>query len=265
MRKIPIIILSFFILSSCAESGTLVRSRSNYYNNILGQEILILPAKTKVEIVDIAGKKYIKTADEDYLHNILQPILVEELARHSINSKIITQSEIDSLDLREDYCSLQDKNSEIISHLYFSKKLNPHKAFNIDANFDMDLKNFTAKTDCNILIMLEYHKIIQTNGARMRNFLLSLINGLDGGSTTAEAGDLSVISINIIDARTGDFLWSNLIIKENDPHKLMENKKLDLMMLEKLVRQSLQPMNSSERVMPSKKANIKNLPIKPFN
>lgn len=248
-----IVVFLFFLLSSCAERGSLVRSRSNFHNDMKDEKIAILPIITKVEIVDIAGKKYNRPEYEEYLIDLLPPILLEELSKHSINSKIITQKEIQYFGLDKDYINLQDKNEEILSHLYFKKKLSPHMAYNTAANFDIDLSNFIKNTGCNILILLKYDKIIQTNGARMRNFMLSFINGLDGGKTTAESGDLSVIAISIIDARSSDLLWSHLTLKQNDPYKLMSNQNSDIDRISKLINQSLKPLNTSEQIIPSRK------------
>lgn len=221
------------------------------------EKIAILPISAKVESVDIAGKKYNKPEYEDYLIDLLPHIILKELEKQSITSKIITQSELQSFDLAKDYLNLQDKNEEIISYLYFKKKLSPYIAYNIDANFDIDLHNFMQATECNILIILKYDKIIQTNGARMRNFMLSLINGLDRGKTTAESGDLSVTAISIIDARSSNLLWSHLTLK-NDPYTLMNNKNDDIYRISKLINQSLKPLNSTEKIIPSKQVNVSN-------
>lgn len=231
------------LITSCTDRGTIVRRHVNYDKIIHGETILILPISPSVKIVDIAGNQSQKKDNEKYLQDLVQKVLQGELKIHSIDSKILSHKDLVSLGLTKDYENLIDKNEEIISYLYFSKKQDRNIAFNTSISFCSDLQNFVTKTGCNILVAIDYNKVIQTGGARMRNFLLSLINTLDGGKTMAESGDLSIISISFIDARTGDFLWSNLQIDKNDAHKFMENTKHDLQKLKNLVRRVLSSIN----------------------
>ena len=56
------------------------------------------------------------------------------------------------------------------------------------------------------MIALDYARDVKTNGARTKDFMVDL---LIGGNNFAKA-DASTIIVGIIDAKTGNLLWTNL-------------------------------------------------------
>lgn len=206
MRYFLILLISIF--ASACSSKTTVRHSSNYQAIIAqgNHEILILPPTVAVNSVDIAGKKTRMYDYELFLESIIHDQLIPALQEQGLRPKVIKRKDLFDQHLLNENNRLLNSFDEANKELYKETLWKTEEAFNISKNLGQFAVDIGSKNQTDLLIALDYARDVKTNGARTKDFMVDL---LIGGNNFGQA-DASIIIVGIIDAKTGNLLWSNL-------------------------------------------------------
>lgn len=210
MRILPILPLILIILtaSGCAKMTT--QRHSSDFASIIkeGRDVVVIPPKVEVNMVDVVGKKQRMHDYEDYLENIIREEAVKAIQDKGFRVKKLHRREIWEQQLSEDFVRLQQAFNTSKDKLYSRSLWEEEKAFSISETLGMPATVFGEKTNSNLLFFIDYEGAIKTNGARARDFVISI---LANSSTAVEDADASFLLVGIVDAKKGNILWSNII------------------------------------------------------
>ena len=202
------LILVIITASGCAKV-TKERHSPDFESKIKEyNDVVVLPPKVEVNMVDVVGKKKRMHDYEDYLENIIKEEVVKAIQDKGFRVKKLHRREIWEQQLSEDFARLQQSFNTAKDKLYARVLWEEKKAFSISENLGISATVFGKKIDSNLLLFIEYEAAVKTNGARARDFVISV---LTNSSAAMENDDTSYLLIGIIDALSGNVLWSNLI------------------------------------------------------
>ncbi|AIF81986.1 hypothetical protein I862_07160 [endosymbiont of Acanthamoeba sp. UWC8] len=171
-------------------------------------DVVVLPPKVEVNMVDVVGKKKRMHDYEDHLENIIKEEVVKAVQDKGFRVKKLHRREIWEQQLSEDFGRLQQSFNAAKNKLYARVLWEEEKAFSITENLGLPAILFGGKTNSNLLLFVDYEGAIKTNGARARDFVISI---LANSSAAVEDADASFLLVAIVDATNGNILWSNII------------------------------------------------------
>lgn len=199
-----LVVISLLFTTACV-SNTTVRSKSNYENELKAKEkIAILPSTAEVYTVGFSKRERMYDYEaglEELINTELLPLFKEKgynvrnLRRSDIHEKGISRKVVD---LKESY---NPKIKSLYTPVLMKKELALNTNVKVDEKASNEVKN---ATDADVISVVNYTGTVQTNGARALGFAMDV---LVGSSTAAET---STLTVSLLDADTGELLWSNL-------------------------------------------------------
>jgi hypothetical protein len=204
-----LLVLVTLVASSCT---TTVRHKADYQSSLSGghNQSLILPPAVEVNIVDLAVKKERLYDYEYHLENIISQDLLIALEKQGLRAKILTRRNLHDQELTRDEAMMRERYVEIREKLYKKIEMNEKQAFNIDENVGPRASLIGSKNDSSLLVILDYIRISKTGGARTADFMMDAFLR----TNKTDLADRVVIVVGLIEARTGNILWTNLSSNE---------------------------------------------------
>lgn len=236
--------LLIVVLSGCAKTTT-VRHRADYDSVISRHvEVLILPPQAEVNMVDISNRKERMCNYEYHLEDLIADTVITAIQEKGFRAKLLRKKDIHDQGLYGDYMHLRQSYDLVREELYAQLRWEEEKAFNITKKVNPEAAiALGKKTNTDIILMTDYAGAVKTNGARTRDFVMSIL----WSPSAIEGADKSVIIIGMIDARTGNILWTNLISDSKDLYAcafdtLSSQKKVEQERLNQLIKSILNPL-----------------------
>lgn len=209
--KFSLIIL-LLTVTACAKLTT-VRARPGYEANLhAAKQVAILPVKAEVHMIGVGSAERMYDYEMN-IENVVAHQLVTAFKENNLTAKIITRRDIHDLELVREAEQLRDGYNAEAKVIYASALMKEEDAYNIYKNYtDKNTSLLGNETNSDLLLLVDYSAHVKTNGARAAGFAMDV---LLGGSSNASV-DASNILLTIIDAKTGNFLWSNMGIVSKD-------------------------------------------------
>lgn len=216
------------------------------YNNVLSkhQEVIILPPAAEVNTVDIGGKKKRVYNYEANLEQLIAAETNTDLQELGFNVKVMHRKDFHDLGIYDHYLRLRDTYDTARRELYQPLLWEESKAFAIANRLGESAIIVGKKTKSDIIIMVDYAGMVKTNGARALDLTLTLLTGHDNSSNNAES---SLMIIGIIDAKTGNILWTNMSVDNKDLfssaiNNFSSQNNIDVKRLNKLIENIFKPL-----------------------
>jgi hypothetical protein len=220
-----------FLLSSCAT--TMVRRSPDYEKKLTEcKEVLVLPPEVKVHTLDISNKRERMYNYEDHLEEMMKNKIVAALRDKRLKVKFLNKRDIYNQKLSDKVAALRNAYNDSHKELYSTLAMKEEEAYAIEKKLGKPAIELGKATKSSIILLTDYSKTVKTNGARTRDFMISMLLG--SHSTDA---DESLMIVGIIDARNGSILWTNRSYRFRDvfsssvdnlsAQSEMENKELD--------------------------------------
>ncbi|MDA0967513.1 MAG: hypothetical protein O2970_11220 [Proteobacteria bacterium] len=205
MKMMRLLVVVSLLFTTACVSNTTVRSKTNYENTLKAKEtIAVLPSTAEVYTVGFGKKERMYDYEaglEELINRELIPLFKEKgynvrnLRKADIHDKGISRKVVD---LKESY---HPKIRNLYTPVLMKKELALNTNVKVDDKASSELKD---ATEADVISVVNYTGTVQTNGARALGFAMDV---LVGGSTAAET---STLTVSLLDADTGELLWSNL-------------------------------------------------------
>jgi hypothetical protein len=245
MRLLPLIALGLIVLTTACTKTTTIRSNSQY-NAILEKqkEVIILPPTVEVNVIDISNNKKRVYNYEANLEQLAASETSIDMKEMGYNVRIMHRKDFHDLGVYDSYLRLVDAYNVARKELYKPLLWEETKATAITNNLGKTAVILGKKTKSDIIVMVDYEGAVRTTGARAKDFAVGLFVNNNEALSNA---DSSLMIIGIIDAKTGNILWTNLGIDRKDIFSCaMDNfssqNEVDVKRLNKLVDDILQPL-----------------------
>ncbi|WP_342270310.1 hypothetical protein [Rickettsia endosymbiont of Orchestes rusci] len=239
----------FFVIlitSGCAKV-TSIRHVAGYNNNMVQpKEILILPPQVEVYTLDISSRKERMYNYEDHLEELIRREIPLAIQENGFRVKLLHRRDIRDQKLDNVVSRLRDSYNSAHKTLYTPLLWEESKAFSITQNVGEAAVTLGQQTNSDILLLIDYAQIIKTNGARARDFAMSLIFN---NSSVTENADNSVLAVGIVDTKTGNILWTNMSSTSQDLYScaisnFSSRDKVEIANLHKLIKAILMPLRN---------------------
>lgn len=197
------------MISACS---TTVRRSADYVNLLRDKQVVILPPKVEVNMVEFSGKKQRMYDFEYYLEGLISDNVAEILNENHLKAKFMHGREIYDKKLVEVEGRIQERANTILGALYTPVDMNTKKAHAIEENIDYTItSDLGKKTNSDVIAIVQYDQKSKTTGAKTADFLMAVLVKNSGNDNAAER---SVMVISFFDAKTGKLIWSNLALDE---------------------------------------------------
>ena len=200
-----ILVASLLLTSAC--STTTVRRKADHLNTIdnSNYRILILPPAAEVYMIGMSGKK--RMYDYEYqLEGILTDEISSKIENMGFKSVKVIRRELFDRSLLREFEGLYTRYSDIRTKLYKTIGLEEKKAFSMVENIGPDATKIASTWGTDFLVFINYVRNYKDNSSRAVGLVMNLVLGSNG----SEAADSSLLTIAIVEAKTGDILWTNL-------------------------------------------------------
>lgn len=242
------LILVAIIASSCT---TTVRHKDNYQSAIArsNHKMLILPPAAEVGTIDITGKRERMYDYELHLEDILSQETIEALSNEGFRVKAISRRTLHEQGLTRDEARLHTRYDEARDSLYANHNLDKKKAFNINEKIGVQFSSVIGKkNDTDLLIMIDFIKNFKTTGAKTKDAIMDALLRTNYSADT----DKSIMILTIIDANSGDILWSNLathvpVMFNSATNFLLTEKEIDQKIAKELLENILRPYKKDQK------------------
>ena len=213
MRLSTLGTLAFISLgfSGCSPM-TLERHSAGYENVVAKQkDVLILPSEVYVETIDYLGAKERKHDYEYHLEKIIDREMLPAIEEKGFKAKRLTRRDIHNqkligivADLRAGY---ESKRAALYKENFWDGK----RAFGIAENIGAIAVELGESTKSDLLVFVDFLGTSKTRGAQTIEILTdALMVAFSGNSArNSDPSEEAVMIIGIIDAKTGNILWSN--------------------------------------------------------
>lgn len=234
---VKFLVLSLAMMVSGCASMTSVRHSESYDTTLQRQkEMVILPANVEVSTFDVSSKQTRMYDYEMHLEDVIKTALTTELGTHGFRTKSLNRRQIHEQHLEESVGRVRSAYNAARDELYADgPMMDKKKASSIINNIGPAAIELGEKTNSDVILLVDYVGSIKTNGSRTRDFVVSL---LINNSALLHDADNARIVVGIIDAKTGQLLWTNWSTHSEDlysymlsnasSHEKLENKKLQI-------------------------------------
>lgn len=205
------LIVALLFLCSCA-SMTSVR-RSPHYDKAMNsyRTVLVLPASAEVSMVGVGNKKERMYDYETHLEGIIANEIIPALRNKGFNVSTLRNREIHAKKLTNAVLALRSSYNEAREELYKQIAWKEEEAFAVSKNLGRPALEIGKKTNSDMLVLVDYVGTSKTTGARVLNFTVSMFVG----GRNLEPGERAVMAVGVIDARSGNLLWTNMSASEH--------------------------------------------------
>jgi hypothetical protein len=194
------------VSSACTTPKTSIRSMEGYEKIVTRQQNFVsLPAVVEVNMVGAGGSKERMYDYEHHLEGIIRKELVLAMKEKGYTLKVLSRKDIHNQKLSRNVIELRGKYEEHLAEMYKELLLPEEEAFKMKRNIGRratELANELAKkTDEEVFLLFDYRRDVQTDGARIQGFAMTLLLG------RAQIVESAAIYVALIDAKTGNILW----------------------------------------------------------
>ena len=245
MMWLRTILLIFPILLAACASKTTVRHTPNYEATLKRKKnVLILPPVAQVYQVGAFGSKKRVYNYEAEFEALAAEEAEVDLTERGFNVKVMARKNLDEAGAYEAFTHLRNAYESALKELYAQHLWPENKAFNLSKNLGGAAHELSKKTDSDLIAMVDYEGFVKTNGARTLDFISAAVLGVGAGAAAAES---SVILIGLVDAKTGNILWTNRVDLQKDLFSaafsnLSSQKSADAKKLQKLIDMTFIPL-----------------------
>jgi hypothetical protein len=189
------LLLVFIAITASACANNTTQRHVPEYRSILGQNrnILILPPEVVVYSVESSGSKK-RMYDYEYnLESIIIDQMIPTLQNKGFSARLLSRKEIHEQNLHEEVARLNGIYGTNRDELYVNKNVGQAAA------------TIGSKNNSNLLLLTDYARSIKTSGLKTLNVMTDLFLG----TRTSAEGDVAVVVVGIIEAKTGRIIWAN--------------------------------------------------------
>jgi hypothetical protein len=243
MRFLSLILLFLLVLTTACTKLTTVRYNPAYTSVLAKQKtVIILPPAAEMNVVDIAGKKQRVYNYEANLEQLAAAEADIDMKEMGFRVNIMHRKDFHDLGIYDSYLRFRSEYDDARKSLYTPLQWEESKAFSITNNIKSAVI-LGQKTKSDIIVMVDCEGSVKTSGARARDLALSLLVN----ANYANNADNSVMIIGIVDAKTGNVLWSNLGVENRDLYSsgmdsFSDKNDIDVKKLNRLIDQILKPL-----------------------
>lgn len=247
LHNILLLICVAVLTSACAKMTT-VRRSPDYVSALSGKQVVILPPKVEVNMVEFGGKKKRMDNFEYYLEGIIADNVSEVFRENHIQSKFLSNREIYDKKLVETDGRIQARANEMLADLYVTQAMDEKLAYVVEKNIDPCVTaELGKKSDSEVIAILQYTQNSKTTGAKTAEFMMAVLSSAGSGrSSEVDAAERSVMLIAFIEAKSGRLLWSNLAFDEKSMFGAMsiskDHRAKDTKEIRKLTTLALKPL-----------------------
>jgi len=202
-------------LAGCASKTTTLRHSPNYQASLKEHpEILVLPPTAEVHRVGVGNQKERLENYESHLESLLAKELCLILRSKGFQAETFSKALIHKQQLGGPLFHLHQRYKEARETLYKPLAWKEEPAYAIHQPLGLAAINFGKKIPQSVLLFADYVGTTKTNGARA----LSFVGGFFFDRKELENADNAVLVVGLVDAKTGDLIWTNL---ETDHRNLL--------------------------------------------
>ncbi|MBY0377449.1 MAG: hypothetical protein K2Q33_02650, partial [Gammaproteobacteria bacterium] len=175
--------------------------------------------------------------------------LAAELGKYGFRVKNLSRRQVHEQQLDEEFIKIRTAYNTVRDEVYASgPMMEKKKASTITNNVGPAAIDLGNKTNSDVILLVDYMGSIKTNGARARDFAISL---LIGTSALLHDADSARIVIGIIDAKTGKVLWANWLTHSEDLYSSMlsntsSQEKMESKRLQQIMTNLLDPLKDKK-------------------
>ncbi|MES2215517.1 MAG: hypothetical protein V4485_05870 [Pseudomonadota bacterium] len=239
-----VIIFISLLLSGCAKT-TSIRHSANYLDNLRGsKEIIILPPKVEINMVDTGGRRERMYDYEDHLAKVVEQQAKEVMSKIGYRVKALHKKDLHEQKLMDHTMALTHTYDTAREELYGSVLWKEDVAFSINKPLSPEVILLGSAVKGDIFLMIDYVGSIKTNGARAVAFAMSLLTGVG-----AENADNAAMIVGLIDAKTGAVIWSNIVSESHcvitsAVTNLSSQDKIEIARLDRMLERVFQPLRA---------------------
>ncbi len=205
MKMIRLLIVASLLFTTACVSNTTVRSKSNYEHELKAKEtIALLPSSAEVYTVGFSKKERMYDYEaglEELINTELLPLFKEK----GYNVRNLRKSDIHKKGISRKVVNLKENYNPKIRRLYSPVLMKKELALNTNVKVDGTAsRKIKDATEADVISVVNYTGTLQTNGARALGFAIDLLAG------SSSAVETSTLTVSLLDADTGELLWSNL-------------------------------------------------------
>lgn len=214
MKNILSLILVVISISACGAKTTLIRHSASYEEALShSRQTAIITPSVEAKTLDAAGKMTRNYDYEDVMEDIIADVLYNKLRSKGYNVKIITRRDVHNKKLSSAISRFRDSYQGDIGKLYNPLLMEEKKAFEIEAFVEDTPKKFNEHLDADLVAIVDYFFRNKTSGANKKDVAVAVLGAMAGVRTTGspedEAAELARIRLALLDAKSGQIVWSN--------------------------------------------------------
>ena len=201
-----LIVLSLLFTTACA-SGTTIRSKSNYENELKAKKtIAVLPATAEVYSQGL-GKKERFHDYESNLEELINSEIVALFKAKGYNVRNLKKQDIHTKGISGQVVDFKRSFTSKASFLHNPALMKTTLALNTNLTLDKKSSNAIQKaSESDVIAVVSYIGTVQNNSARALNFAVGLL------TNNYSSVERSTLIVSLIDADTANLLWSNMEI-----------------------------------------------------
>ncbi|MFN7039109.1 MAG: hypothetical protein ACK4OM_06065 [Alphaproteobacteria bacterium] len=248
-RFIKIIAVTLLLsFTSCMGKSITIRKNPNFNPaEIYSRNIVILPTEATVHAIGFNWDKKQMHDYEYYIEDIINQAILMQLEKNNIRPALISNKNIHEKALSRQILALKENYKYNIDELYKSDLMNENKACSINNNIGKH--NVILNGNNELWLLINYVANVKTNNAIARDFMIDALLG----SKYSEDADVEKMIVALVDSRSGDILWSNIVKVKNDPlmnafKKLsLTNEEIDRKKADYITEKVLRPLFNSKK------------------
>ncbi len=205
-------IAAIALLSTGCSNMTPERHMAGYESVVLKQKnIAILPAEVYVETVDYFGAKERMHDYEYHLEKMIDREMLPAIQEKGFKAKRLSRKDIHNKKLNKLVGELRARYGEKRAIVYDKYLWNEKEAFDLSQNIGTIAVELGEAVKSDLLVFVDFVASSKTQGAQTAEVVTSLLLGALSGKAryNNEPSEEAVMVIAIIDAKTGNILWSN--------------------------------------------------------
>ncbi|MEQ9116010.1 MAG: hypothetical protein RLN62_04360 [Rickettsiales bacterium] len=176
----------------------------------------VLPAKAEVKTVGLGGSGERKYDYEYRVEEIVADEANKILQEKGYRTKLVRKRDLRKKKAFADFDRSKDRLDEATGDFYTSGELmQKEEAYNIHRNTGRYSRSVGKTTQSDVLLYINYVNNVKKNSARAAGFLLDALQAMGNrgnhsiSRSNNDDADTVVIMLTLVDAKTGNVLWSN--------------------------------------------------------
>lgn len=217
MNRVSILsILTIMLSLSACGTYTSARYTPDYQKTLKANPaVSVVTPDVQVMTADFAGKTERMVDFEYHLEPMIQAALVSALKNKGYDVNTLSRRDLKDQNIYQDNDRLRQKYNEAVASLYQGQLMQKEEtAGRIKVNTGTAAFALGQASGKPILMLVNYHEVVSTNGARMRDFAMDVVMKALAGPN-AQTQNLSdnveaaTLTVGLLNAKNGDVLWVN--------------------------------------------------------